>query len=184
MWDWRPESYVLKQQGHSAFIAAAAFSPNGLQLATAADDSKVLYPTCLLARLPANRQFILHSQQRNWLHVQVKVWSLSTGICSVTFSDHASAVTALAWLPSGGALLSASLDGTVRAFDLVRYRNFRTFTSPQPVQFSSMAVDPSGEVISCAPPPQWTPKPANWLRGRLHTTSQRSKPCDHDVRIS
>lgn len=81
--------------------------------------------------------------------MQVKVWSLATGICSVTFADHASAVTALAWLPNGGALLSASLDGTVRAFDLVRYRNFRTFTSPQPVQFCSMAVDPSGEVHLC-----------------------------------
>jgi WD40 repeat protein len=29
---------------------------------------------------------------------------------------------------------------------LVRYRNFRTFTSPSPVQFSSLAVDPSGEL--------------------------------------
>ena len=30
-----------------------------------------------------------------------------------------------------------------------RYRNFRTFTSPRPVQFSCLAVDPSGEVV-CA----------------------------------
>lgn len=29
-----------------------------------------------------------------------------------------------------------------------RYRNFRTFTSPQPVQFSSLAVDCSGELVS------------------------------------
>jgi periodic tryptophan protein 2 len=34
----------------------------------------------------------------------------------------------------------------VRAFDLVRYRNFRTCTSPRPVQFNCLAVDPSGEV--------------------------------------
>ena len=64
----------------------------------------------------------------------------------VTFTDHAAAVTGLQWLPSGSAVLSCSLDGTVRAFDLVRYRNFRTFTTPTAVQFSSMAVDPSGEV--------------------------------------
>jgi len=37
-------------------------------------------------------------------------------------------------------------DGTVRAFDLVRYRNFRIFTTPRPVQFTCLAVDPSGEV--------------------------------------
>ena len=30
-----------------------------------------------------------------------------------------------------------------------RYRNFRTLTSPNPVQFSSLAVDPSGEIV-CA----------------------------------
>ena len=43
-------------------------------------------------------------------------------------------------------MLSASLDGTVRAFDLVRYRNFRTLTTPNPVQFVSLACDPAGEV--------------------------------------
>jgi hypothetical protein len=47
---------------------------------------------------------------------------------------------------SGHAVLSASLDGTVRAFDLVRYRNFRTLTTPTPVQFISLACDPAGEV--------------------------------------
>ena len=30
-----------------------------------------------------------------------------------------------------------------------RYRNFRTFASPKPVQFSCLALDPSGEVV-CA----------------------------------
>ena len=78
--------------------------------------------------------------------VQVKIWRVSSGLCVVTFSDHAAAVTGMQWLPSGSAALSCSLDGTVRAFDLVRYRNFRTFTTPTAVQFGSMAVDPSGEV--------------------------------------
>ena len=32
---------------------------------------------------------------------------------------------------------------------LVRYRNFRTFASPRPVQFSCLTLDPSGEVV-CA----------------------------------
>lgn len=31
---------------------------------------------------------------------------------------------------------------------LHRYRNFRTFTSPRPAQFSSLAVDPSGDLVS------------------------------------
>jgi len=45
-------------------------------------------------------------------------------------------------------LLTSSLDGTVRAFDMTRYRNFRTFTSPKPAQFSCLAVDPSGDLVA------------------------------------
>lgn len=37
----------------------------------------------------------------------------------------------------------------MRAHDLVRYRNFRTLTTPAPQQFLSLAVDPGGEV-ACA----------------------------------
>lgn len=73
---------------------------------------------------------------------------MQSGFCFVTFSDHTAPVTAVAFLPSGSVVVSASLDGTVRAFDLVRYRNFRTMTSPHPVQFVSLAVDPAGEVRS------------------------------------
>ena len=63
----------------------------------------------------------------------------------MTFAEHAAPVTGVAFLPNSSALVSASLDGTVRAFDLLRYRNFRTMTSPNPAQFSCVAVDPSGE---------------------------------------
>lgn len=119
VWEWRSESYILKQQGHYYDISTSAFSPDGTNLATGADDSKV------------------------------KIWNVQSGFCFVTFSDHTAPVTAVAFLPSGSVVVSASLDGTVRAFDLVRYRNFRTMTSPHPVQFVSLAVDPAGEVI-CA----------------------------------
>ena len=52
---------------------------------------------------------------------QVKVFQQSSGFCFVTFSEHTAPVTAVQFLPSGHALVSASLDGTVRAFDLVRW---------------------------------------------------------------
>ena len=80
---------------------------------------------------------------------KVKLWSAGSGFCFVTLSDHAAPVTAVCFGPaSGRVLLSASLDGTVRAYDLLRYKNFRTLTSdPQaasPAQFISLAADPSG----------------------------------------
>ncbi|GBF92981.1 hypothetical protein Rsub_05817 [Raphidocelis subcapitata] len=83
------------------------------------------------------------------LHRRVKLFQLSSGFCYVTFTEHTAPVTAVRFLPSGHAVLSASLDGTVRAHDLVRYRNFRTLTTPAPQQFLSLAVDPGGE-IACA----------------------------------
>ena len=86
--------------------------------------------------------------------VQVKLWTPSNGFCFVTFAEHTAPVTGVAFLPNSAAVVSASLDGTVRAFDLVRYRNFRTMTSPTPHQFASVAVDPSGEVS----------RTASWLR--------------------
>ncbi|KAJ3670982.1 hypothetical protein LUZ60_008408 [Juncus effusus] len=119
VWEWRSESYVLKQQGHYFDVNCVAYSPDSQLLATGADDNKV------------------------------KVWTVSSGFCFITFSEHTNAVTALHFMANNHSLLSASLDGTVRAWDLFRYRNFRTFTTPQPRQFVSLAADLSGDVI-CA----------------------------------
>ncbi|KAK2188503.1 hypothetical protein NP493_130g01036 [Ridgeia piscesae] len=119
VWEWQSESYVLKQQGHFNNMSCLAYSPDGQYVATGSDDSKV------------------------------KVWNTLSGFCFVTFSEHTAGVTGVTFNQNGQVVISASLDGTVRAFDLSRYRNFRTFTSPRPVQFSCLAVDPSGEVV-CA----------------------------------
>ena len=44
VWEWRSESYVLKQQGHHYDVSTVAFSPDGAYIATGADDSKVGSP--------------------------------------------------------------------------------------------------------------------------------------------
>ncbi|KAG5646726.1 hypothetical protein DXG03_002408 [Asterophora parasitica] len=118
VWEWQSESYVLKQQGHFYDMNTLAYAPDGQTIATGGDDGKV------------------------------KVWSTHTGFCFVTFTEHSAPISSVAFAKQGSVLFSASLDGTVRAYDLIRYRNFRTFTSPSPVQFSSLAVDPSGEVVA------------------------------------
>ncbi|PNH04192.1 Periodic tryptophan protein 2 [Tetrabaena socialis] len=114
----RKRQALLSHFSFGAPVACARFSPEGRYVAVA------------VGRL-----------------VQVKVFQQSSGSCFVTFAEHTAPVSALAFLPSGHALLSASLDGTVRAWDLVRYRNFRTLTAPAAVQFGSLAVDPGGEVV-------------------------------------
>ena len=102
---------VLKQQGHFYDVNTLAFSPDGQIIATGGDDGKV------------------------------KLWNTNTGFCFVTFSSHTAPVNvslslALAGLSrsllsfaspqhvefsaSGTVVFSSSLDGTVRAHDLVR----------------------------------------------------------------
>ncbi|KAG8513714.1 Periodic tryptophan protein 2, partial [Galemys pyrenaicus] len=118
VWEWQSESYVLKQQGHFNSMVCLAYAPDGQYIATGGDDGKV------------------------------KVWSALSGFCFVTFTEHSSGVTGVAFAASSYVVVTSSMDGTVRAFDLHRYRNFRTFTSPRPTQFSCVAVDSSGELVS------------------------------------
>ncbi|KAJ3016699.1 hypothetical protein HKX48_003903 [Thoreauomyces humboldtii] len=119
VWEWQSESYILKQQGHHHDMSCLSYSQDGQFVATGGDDGKI------------------------------KLWNTQTGFCFVTFNDHTAGVNSLEFAKQGQIVFSASLDGTIRAFDLIRYRNFRTFTTPTPVQFSCLAVDPSGEVV-CA----------------------------------
>ncbi|KAH9519862.1 U3 snoRNP protein [Bulinus truncatus] len=119
VWEWQSESYVLKQQGHFNDMTCVTYSPDGQNIVTGGGDGKV------------------------------KVWSSMSGFCFVTFSEHTGEITGVKVTQNGKSVLSSSLDGTVRAFDLTRYRNYKTFTSPKPDQFSCLAVDGSGEIV-CA----------------------------------
>ncbi|EPS37707.1 hypothetical protein H072_8584 [Dactylellina haptotyla CBS 200.50] len=119
VWEWQSESYILKQQGHFDSINALVYTPDGQRVITTADDGKI------------------------------KVWDITSGFCITTFTEHTSGVTACAFAKRGNVLFTASLDGSIRAWDLIRYRNFRTFTAPSRLQFSSLTIDPSGEVV-CA----------------------------------
>ena len=41
VWEWRSETYVLRQHGHYYDISTLAYSPDGAYIATGADDAKV-----------------------------------------------------------------------------------------------------------------------------------------------
>eukprot|EP01126_Amoeba_proteus_P062326 TRINITY_DN8456_c0_g1_i4.p1 TRINITY_DN8456_c0_g1~~TRINITY_DN8456_c0_g1_i4.p1 ORF type:complete len:737 (-),score=150.98 TRINITY_DN8456_c0_g1_i4:285-2495(-) len=118
VWEWQSERYVFKQQGHLQEMSCLAYGPNGRYLATGGRDSKV------------------------------KIWKTDDGFCFVTFTEHSGPITGITFGGAKQVVLSSSLDGTVRAFDLIRYRNFRIFTSPTPRQFSCVALDSSGEIVA------------------------------------
>eukprot|EP00981_Chlorochromonas_danica_P009320 scaffold2613_cov159-Ochromonas_danica.AAC.7 len=121
VWEWRAESFVLKQQGHLYGVNCLDYSPDGQFIASGGEDGKV------------------------------KIWSTRSGFCQATFKEHLASITGLRFVGSGRglALLSSSLDGSVRAHDMLRYKNFRTLTTPSPAQLTCLAADSSGEVV-CA----------------------------------
>ena len=123
VWEWRSETYVLKQRGHAYGMRCMAYSPDAVCVATGGEDGKL------------------------------KLWNAVTGFCYVTFqksadggSTHTAAVTAVAFA-NASVVVTASLDGTVKAHDLHRYRTFKTLTTPTPVQFLCLAVDAAGEIV-------------------------------------
>lgn len=119
VWEWQSESYLLKQQGHSALITCLAYSSDGQFVVTGGEDGRV------------------------------KLWNAATGFCFKTFSDHTAPVTSVAVSEVGAVVVSCSLDGTAHAYDLTRYRLFRTLKPEFPVQYTHMCLDPSGELVIC-----------------------------------
>ncbi|KEG15172.1 periodic tryptophan protein 2 [Trypanosoma grayi] len=118
VWDWKSETYVLKDQAHYYDITRTAVTADASSIISGGDDGKV------------------------------KVWKASTGQCYVTFAEHTAPVTGIATSAATNAFFTCSRDGTARGYDLVRYRHFRVYTAPEQTQLSCIAVDLSGEVLA------------------------------------
>ena len=119
VWEWKSETYIYKQQGHMNDINIIAFSPEGGQLASGADDGRI------------------------------KIFDISSSNCLITFIEHTAKVTGLQYaLNKSNVLVSSSLDGTIRAYDLIKYKNFRIMTTPKQTQLICCSVDYSGEIVA------------------------------------
>lgn len=85
---------------------------------------------------------------------RIKVWSGLTGETIASFgNEHKGPIKAIKFVPgkSGKVIISASLDGTLRAYDLDKFVNFRTFKSPVEgkfPEFTCLDVDLTGEFIA------------------------------------
>lgn len=121
VWEWQSESYVFKQQGHFNNMASLAYSPDGQYIVTGGDDGKVSQVLIFVGLEMSGLQpaALWRGVEISWFP-QVKVWNSTSGLCFVTFTEHVSGVTGVTFTSSGFVVVSASLDGTVRAFDLHR----------------------------------------------------------------
>ncbi|CAL8081401.1 unnamed protein product [Orchesella dallaii] len=118
VWEWSSARFVLKQQGHIVKVKCLEFSPEGRWIVTGAHDGKV------------------------------EIWESHSGLAVHTFSEHTSAVTGVVFMQSRNAVISSSLDGTVRVFDLNWYRNVRTLLASRPAQFSGVSVSSSDRYVA------------------------------------
>jgi WD40 repeat protein len=93
-----PEQVVLR--GHTKAVTGAAFSPDGLRIASASGDGSV------------------------------KVWDAATGLLRLTLLGHPGGVLDVAFSPDGKQLASAGRDGTVKVWDSTTGRLERTLHGP------------------------------------------------------
>lgn len=128
VWEWQSKSHILDQTGSGATMSnlheCVSYSLDGT-----------------------------HVVSGN-LSGRIKVWSTLTGETVATFGDeHNGPIKSIKFAPnkSGKVIISASLDGTLRAYDLNKFKNFRTFQSPVPEkrpEFICLDVDSTGEFIA------------------------------------
>ena len=101
VWEWRSETYIMKQQGHFYDVNCISFNNDGNLIATGGHDGKL------------------------------KIWNAKNGFCFITFHDHSAPITQIKFAKKNNVIIvTASLDGTVRVYDLIRYINFRTLQPP------------------------------------------------------
>ncbi|XP_053992723.1 uncharacterized protein LOC128883893 [Hylaeus volcanicus] len=142
VWEWKSETYILKQQAHGTGIRCVACCPT-LDRVTQnriGGDNKSSSSLGLIQRSVA----VATGGEDG----KLKLWDSVSGFNYMTFTDHVAPINDIVFTPQGNAVISASNDGTVRCYDLARYRCFRTFSSTQNgIQFFCLAIDGSGELI-------------------------------------
>lgn len=122
IWEWTSETFILKQHGHAELIQHLSFP---------FDEGRV-------------GQRLLATGSHDGT---VQVWDRDAALSIIKFNDHSGPITGVMLTKHGQVLVSSSMDGTIRAYDMKRYQCFKTLTTPLPTGLTCFTADTSGELI-------------------------------------
>ncbi len=146
-------------RGHSSWVSAVAFSPDGWLIASGSADSKVRVWdaatgakqrvlrghsdwVCAVAFSPDSRLIVPGSEDKT-----VRVWDAATGAERRLLRGHSHCVNALAFSPDGRLIASGSGDWTVRVWDAATGAKRRVLRGHLHC-VSAVAFSPDGRLIA------------------------------------
>ena len=156
-----PEAQILG--GHSGYVTAVAWSPDGHHILTGSEDGTVRIwdaatgdntltlthkaSVTAVAWSPDARHILTASRDRT-----VRIWDATTGDNTLTLTlTHTDWVRAVAWSPDGHHILTASEDRTARIWDATKGEQVRFFIAFLPEGECAVLTPDQTRVIGASP---------------------------------